>query len=546
MSVELQFDRRSSPEVRALHQQQSAAFSADRFEAGLVELSRFVAAYGHARVPARYETDQGVIASGSGAGGCAESKRRGSCRPTGSRSSIGFGFPWHPHDAAFERGLAEFVASSRSGPPPSMTASGFNLARWIRIVRDLRSAGELGVDRIEALDGAGFRWDEPNPDAERFAEGLAALDGLIASGSEPGCRASSSPPMASGSAAGCATSVVPYVGAAAKQQRTALRSRGVTVSYDADRVAYGLRSFVRFREAHPGRVPSSIRRDGDGFGLGMWFTVRRREARAGRLDARIARQFAAMGVEFHAFPRPMVETHEHQFATALAAYRAYAERTGRRYPHRGERMADGRDLSVWVMNLRISWRLGRLPLDRIRAAEEAGLIFPESEQLDRDSAFTAGVVALREFVGANGHDRVPRDVRMADGRLLAIWVARMRRQDRAGALTAEQRATLVDTGLSTGRYRGRPAASSSVDHDHLGVRLHAFRVASEMPLDDLAITLGVSAATIRSIERNRPRGPVKLALVGRIADLIGIDRPTAARLAGWPPDDVAAVFGVSA
>ena len=123
-----------------------------------------------------------------------------------------------------------------------------------------------------------------------FADGLAALDELVAVGFGPvGAEPDSSRAVGLPNrllAADERRRSGPGIGRSG--QRMTLRSRGVTESYDADRVAYGLGSFVRFREAHPTQVPASTMCDPDGFPLGWWFTVRRREGRLGTLDAEVA------------------------------------------------------------------------------------------------------------------------------------------------------------------------------------------------------------------------------------------------------------------
>lgn len=543
-------DGRSAPEARARHRAQGEAVSAERFAVGLAELRSFVAAHGHARVPARYDAPSGYRL-GQWCWWLRGRERTGKL-PTYRLAILdALGFPWHPRDAGFERGLAEFTEARRVGPLPAITPSGFNLARWIKSMRGLGAAGELDPERTMALDATGFQWQEPDHEARRFTAGLAALDDLVAEGS--GAWVPSQVVTAAGFRIGCwlrDERKALRAGRRTKRQRMALRARGVTNSYNADRVAYGLASFVRFREAHPTQVPASTSCDRDGFPLGGWFTVRRREARAGTLDPGVARKLAAMGVELVVPIRPRIENHERQFDSGLAAYGAYVTRTGRRYPPRGELMPDGRDLSVWVMNLRINWRLDRLPPERVHVIEKAGLTFPESPRFGPDASFATGLAALRAFVAANGHDRVPVGFEMPDGRLLAGWCSGMRRRDRAGALDDDRRAALLDAGLRLTGARSTPpqpkakrAARSRPDH--LGARLHEYRLVRGMPLDDLAVALGVSIATIHSIENRRGIAPIKIVLVGRIGDLIGLDRPTAALLGGWPPDDVAAMFGAS-
>jgi hypothetical protein len=61
--------------------------------------------------------------------------------------------------------------------------------------------------------------------------------------------------------------------------------------------------------------------------------------------------------------------------------------------------------------------------------------------------------------------------------------------------------------------------------------------------EEAAVSLGISKASVVALEQRRHRTPPKLAVVGRVAELIGLDRRRAALLAGWDRDDVDAIYG---
>jgi DNA-binding XRE family transcriptional regulator len=540
-------DRRSSPAVRARRRAQGAALSAASFERGLAELRAFIAREGHARVNSRHET-VGGYRLGQWCWWVRGRRRAGILSGEHVAQLEAVGFEWAPRDAQHERAIAEFVdARATCGPRAVYSRSGFHVRGWAETQRRRRADGHLSAERIAALDAVDFPWTAGpgEPDAT-FAAGLAALDRQIAAGSGPWVPSQFVLPdgFRLGAWLRDARLGLRYR-RLSLEQRAALAARGVSDDHDRDRRAYGVCALGRFRDAHPGRLPTVAHREPDGFPLGVWLLVRRREARAGCLDSLLAGHLAALGVDLDAHPRPRIGAYEDRFEAALAAYRAFVAQTGRRYPRRGTLMPDGRDLSVWVMNARISWRLGRMPRERVLALESVRLTFAEPPRVTGDAAFGTALEALRAFVAAHGHDRVPRRHRLADGRPLAIWCATMRRRIRERTIFGEQRAALLAAGLMVHQGRRlRPLASMRAEPgDHLGARLRAFREQSDLSIDDIAVALGISGATIRSIEHRRPRGPTKLALVGRIADLIGLERRTAARLAGWTDEEIAAIFG---
>lgn len=543
-------DGRSTPTRRAELHARGAAQSAEAFEHGLAELRAFVEREGHAAVPARYDTPGGYRLGQW----CwwARGRRRAGQLPANRIAPLDrLGFVWDPRGDAFRCGLAEFVAAGCPERPPAYTSSGFRLRWWCRQQRRKYDARRLSSAHAAELAAVGFHWVPFDSTQAELERGLAALDQHLAAGSGAWVPMQFVTPdgFLLGSWLSSERAAL-RAGRRSYDQKAALAERGVTSSYDIDRLLWGLNSFQRYREAHPGRLPAAAYRDPDGFPLGSWLVVRRREARDGRLDRRVEQAFEAEGIDAWTHPRPRQDDDETRFASALAAYRGHVERSGGRPPRRGEKMPDGRDLAVWLMNQKISLRVNRVPEERRLALETAGISASE-ESTNRDVSFQAALEGLREFVAAHGHDHIPATTRLPDGRSLAECCYRWRRQISAGTMPPDQRATLVAAGLvvRTGR-RGRvPSAvprgrQIMVDATaHLGAHLRAYRASSGVSIVQIAIRLGVSGATVRSIELRRQRSPIKLALVGRIADLIGMDRPAAARLAGWREEDVVAVFG---
>jgi hypothetical protein len=130
---------------------------ADRWEEQYAALARFVAANGHARVPA---SENAALAS------WVVWQRRFGRAGTLARERMrrldGLGFCWDPHESAWQEKLVALRAyRSRQGhcDVPHLDAEHHSLGSWVAVQRRSRRLGQLSRDRIRALDGLGFTWN---------------------------------------------------------------------------------------------------------------------------------------------------------------------------------------------------------------------------------------------------------------------------------------------------------------------------------------------------------------------------------------------------
>lgn len=540
-------DGRRDPAVIAARQERIDAWSAERFAEGLAELRLFAENEGHVRVPSRYETPSGYRL-GQWCWWLRGKRRDGRLGPERVDELDGLGFCWDPRAADFAHGLAEWQAAG--GTEPVRTASGFALRAWCRRMRAQHDAGELDAERVAALEAAGFPWRLVSAREADWGAGMAALDALLARGSGPWVPVQFAAPDGFHLGAWLNRQRIAWrAGRLSPLEVTALAHRGVSPSFDHDRLVWGMRSLRQFRDTHPGRQPAQSYVDPDGFALGNWFVVRRREARTGTLDHAVAALFEELGIDAFLHPRPLHESREAAWSVALNAYRAWTAADGRRFPPRGTLLPDGRDLAVWVQNQRIDLRLGRATPDRRAALEAAGLDEPAVVRVTGAAAFAVALSAFRAFVLEHGHDRVPLSVLLPDGRSLGRTVHSWRSALARGTVSAERRTILEAAGLTTAPRRrgpiGRPMrlAPARPAPDHLGRHLRTWREIHAVSAEEAAVALGISKASVVALEQHRHRTPPKLAVVGRVAELIGIDRRRAALLAGWDRDDVDAIYG---
>jgi superfamily II DNA or RNA helicase len=185
-----------------------------------------------------------------------------------------------------------------------------------------------------------------------------------------------------------------------------------------------LRAFVT-REGHA-RVPlpRSNRR-----GLGAWVSHQRANHKAGRLDP-------ARAAELEAFPGWTWDPSADDWATGLAALRAFVAREGhaRVLPRHAE---GGLRLGSWVRNRRIDYRTGGLDPARVATLEA----LPGWTWDPYEDDWATGLATLRVFVAREGHARVPQ--RHLEGRLrLGAWVTSRRAEHAAGRLALARAAEL--------------------------------------------------------------------------------------------------------
>lgn len=260
-------------------------------ERGLGELRAYVAAVGHARVPAKYRTPDG-FALGAWVGSRRQDAKKGRLRAEQVAALDALGFVWDPWAEDFARGLAAleaFVAEHGHArvPRAHQTDDGFELGAWVIKRRHERPKGRLTDERIAALDALGFVWD---PRADDFARGLAALRKFV---SEHGhARVPAKHRTADGFALGVwvdGRRQNRKQGRLTQEQFAALDALGFVWDPYGDDFVSGLTALAAFFNEHGHtRVPQP-HRTRDGFLLGLWVNRRRQERRAGRLsDERVA------------------------------------------------------------------------------------------------------------------------------------------------------------------------------------------------------------------------------------------------------------------
>ncbi|MHA7133795.1 helicase associated domain-containing protein [Oerskovia turbata] len=205
-----------------------------------------------------------------------------------------------------------------------------------------------------------------------------------------------------------------------------------------DRWWQGHGHLVRFITANGhSRVPVSHRTVPEGFALGTWVKVQRREHALGTLRDERRQALREAGFAFEV-RQPLKQWRRN--VDRLVAFRDEFGHT--RVPYYFE-APDGFGLGAWVARVRRRRAAGGLADQQVADLDAAGMdwtLAVETSKRRSHRAFAA-------FVAEHGHGRVPEGYRTTDRFDLAGWVARVRRDWRAGRLSATQERELRDLGF---------------------------------------------------------------------------------------------------
>jgi hypothetical protein len=270
---------------------------AEEFARGLAALRAFVAAAGHARVPATHRTQDG-FALGAWVGSRRQERKQGRLTEERMAALDALGFVWDPGAEDFARGLAAleaFIGAHGHAriPRSHQAGDGFDLGVWVTKRRHERNKGRLTGERIAALDALGFIWD---PRAEDFTRGLAALRAFVATHGH--ARVTKGHRTEDGFALGVwvdGRRQDRRAGRLGAEQGAAMETLGFVWEPYAEDFVRGLTQLAAFFNEHGhARVPQA-HRTGDGFPLGPWVHRRRQERGAGRLTGERIAALDALG-----------------------------------------------------------------------------------------------------------------------------------------------------------------------------------------------------------------------------------------------------------
>jgi len=198
---------------------------------------------------------------------------------------------------------------------------------------------------------------------------------------------------------------------------------------------------------------------GQGYRLGSWISLQRKGYARGWLRKAHVEELEKLGMVWDAF--------DARFTAGLMAARAFYTEHGHLNIPQSHQTEDGFKLGSWLSNQRQRHRRGELPADRIRALEEAGVVW-------RGIGWDRGLAAARAFHAEHGHLKLPQGT-IYHGMNLSAWIQDCRNGFRDGSLDPERAEILESLGVVWNPHDDRwerslaAARAFHAEHGHLQV-----------------------------------------------------------------------------
>ncbi|OSC23266.1 hypothetical protein B8W67_19895 [Mycolicibacillus koreensis] len=334
-----------------------------RRENALIELRRFCADHGHARVPRRWVTD-----SGFNLGNWVDRNRRRYRSGSMPRYQVEQleqipGWAWNPRDS-WDEGISElrrFVDRYGHARVPTgwESSSGFPLGQWAAHRRRYHRRGKLSPQRVAEIESLprwtwnalDSRWDDVINEIRAFVEehwhACVPRSHTLPNGYRLGERVAQLREMH-------------RVGKLAEERVKQLEEFPGWVWDSADTWwPAGYAEMLQYVAEHGhAKVPERWKSP-RGFALGRWVTEFRRDYREGKLPR-------AAITELEAVPGWSWGGHDDRWRAGLAALREYTDGHGSACPPHRWVTDDGFRLGAWVATRRLDFRQGRLAENKVR------------------------------------------------------------------------------------------------------------------------------------------------------------------------------------
>jgi hypothetical protein len=172
----------------------------------------------------------------------------------------------------------------------------------------------------------------------------------------------------------------------------------------------------------------------DGYPLGRWLANQRKAVKINKLSAERVAALEDLGVVW----APKAEA----FQTGLAHLAAYKAQHGHVNVAQTAVTTDGYPLGVWLNTQRTAFKNNKLPVERVSALEDLGVVLDPLEE-----AFQTGLAHLAAYKDKAGHVNVAQTEVTADGYKLGRWLDRRRTAYKDNKLSADRVAALDALGV---------------------------------------------------------------------------------------------------
>jgi superfamily II DNA or RNA helicase len=424
------------------------------FEFGLGVLQAFVEREGHARVHRKHKEpfDSGLFNLGSWVSSRRNEKNNNRLLKERIVQLNALGFDWDPLESNFQEGLKalrQFIereghARATQIHKEFIDGSLFSLGVWLNRQRIVRKKDDLSKKRIDALNALGFEW---RPKETDFQEGLKALRQFTER--ENHARV---PRGHKEFVDGRFYNLGRWVGHRRNDIKNNTLSKERIAALNALRFDWdpyetdfqeGLKALRQFieREGHV-RAPQNYKEllDGSLFNLGDWVADRRKYRKKNKLSKERIATLDALEFDW--------DPHETVHQEGLKVLRQFIEREGHvLVPRRHTEFLEGQpyNLGQWVVGKRIDKNKDRLSEKYYTELDTLGFDWDPYE-----TAFQESIKALRQYIGREGHARVPsKHKEILNGQIFKLggWVSERRKSRRKDRLSEERIAQLDALGF---------------------------------------------------------------------------------------------------
>jgi superfamily II DNA or RNA helicase len=416
------------------------------WEEGFSKLVKFKEINGHCEVPAK-----GKDGSGSGLNGWVSLQRKNQhkLKEKHWKRLDDLGFDWElPFDKQWNEAYSQLVAyKEKHGdclvPGNHKTSSGLNLGSWLNT--QISNKTKLSGDRLKQLNDVGVVWDRLAHDWEiRFSE---LLDYKNKKGD---CLVPQKHKTLSGIKLGVwVTSLRTRKDNLTPDQVVRLNEIEFVWDLKEKQWKDGLMELKKYKDQHGDCSVPQKHTTPSGFRLGLWVSNRR--ANKSSLNTEQIIQLDNIGFIW--------DWLEWQWEKGFEALTSFKERFGHCNVKRGYETSEGYKLAVWINEQRANRdnlsKEKRTKLNKL-GFDLAPLETQRKELLNR----------LEIFIKQNGHSRITRDYKDADGYPLGAKVKTLRNKRTIKTLTKEFKLQLESLGFVFNLYdrneipTGRPKSKT--------------------------------------------------------------------------------------
>eukprot|EP00438_Fugacium_kawagutii_P017890 Skav201907 [mRNA] locus=scaffold3992:66369:67490:+ [translate_table: standard] len=353
------------------------------------------------------------------------------------------GFVWDPYCERWEKAYEELQKyKAEHGdvlvPYSYLTASGFNLGRWVDTQRRKKKNGKLTQGQLDRLDELGFVWD---PYREQWENGYEELQKYKAEHGDVSVPQSYQ--TASGFNLGTWVTkqrALKKLDRLTEDQIERLDELGFVWNPHREQWENGYEELQKYKAEHGDVwVPQSYQ-TANGSNLGTWVTKQRTLKKLDKLTQDQIERLDELGFVWN--------PHREQWENGYEELQKYKAEHGDVWVPQSRRTASGFNLGTWVTKQRKMRKGDKLNQGQIERLDELGFVWdPYRERWEN------GYEELQKYKAEHGDVLVPQSCKTASGFNLGRWVDTQRKMKKSDKLTQDQIERLDELGFVWNPHR---------------------------------------------------------------------------------------------